>query len=373
MNSPTESLIAMPNDAIAQPSQAEIAEALFQAERRRYLGGSDAAAVFGVSPWSTPLDVYLLKRGEMPATGREADPMRAKILKRGKRLEPIVREMAQEEWGLKITKFSTEANPNRYKDPEHDFLAAEIDFEWEVTPEIAETLNLSKDLIGTVQNGEIKTTHPFAAAKFGEEESDEVPIEYAAQAMHGLMVTKRKVCLFAVLVGSDNLLRYVVQRDDETIAAMRDKEVTFWRDHVLAGVPPPAVNLSDIYHLFRRDVGFTIQATEAMAAMVNDLKDAKQAVKNAEVSIDDLQFRIGVAMLGEEAVIRDENGKTVPGRDAPPGKHILKVGAKELLTVRFNQQQRIDNDALRSRHPDVVAECTKALTFWSFNLSRKKQ
>ena len=33
-------------------------------ERRRGIGGSEAAAILGLSPWATPLDVYLDKIGE---------------------------------------------------------------------------------------------------------------------------------------------------------------------------------------------------------------------------------------------------------------------------------------------------------------------
>lgn len=341
-------------------------------DRRTFLGGSDAAAVFGVSQWSTPLDIYLRKRGEMPETGRDADPMRERIFKRGKRLEPVVLEMAAEEWNLKVTKASTPAAQNRYVDPEHGFLACEVDFEWLVTNEIADALGLPDELVGTIQNGEIKTVHPFAAGKFGEDESDEVPIEYAAQAMHGLMITGREVCLFAVLVGADNLSRYLVRRDEETIAAMREKEVAFWVHHVEAGVPPAPLNIPDVYHLFRRDIGTQIQATAEMLDLVEKLKYAKATVKGGEDAIEDLQFKIGFAMLGEKAVQQDPKGKIKPTDETPPGHHILKAGSKDLLTIRFQSQTRIDSDAVRVKYPEVAEVCSKTSKFFTFNLSRKK-
>lgn len=38
----------------------------------------------------------------------------------------------------------------------------------------------------------LKTVHPFAAKRMGEPGTDEFPIYYASQAMHGLMVTGRR-------------------------------------------------------------------------------------------------------------------------------------------------------------------------------------
>jgi hypothetical protein len=59
----------------------------------------------------------------------------------------------------------------RYVDQDHDFLAAEIDFEW-------------RDADGSIQNGEIKTVSPFAFNErggWGEAGTDQVPIHYFAQ------------------------------------------------------------------------------------------------------------------------------------------------------------------------------------------------
>lgn len=49
------------------------------------VGGSDVAAVFGVSPWTTPLELWMIKKGRMkpPAKGN------ANQLEMGHLLEPI--------------------------------------------------------------------------------------------------------------------------------------------------------------------------------------------------------------------------------------------------------------------------------------------
>src|SRR5262245_52267702 len=220
-------------------------------DRATFLGGSDAAAIFGVSAWKTALAVYLQKRGEEVSDEADADPARKDALETGKEMEPVIINRLIRLYGVKVTKRSTPERPNRYRDQQYPFLAAEVDFEWEVTPGIAARFNLPKQLIGTIQNGEAKKVHQFAGGTFGEAETDEVPIQYAAQALHGQGVTGKQLTLFAVQIG-DSLLVYSVYRDERLIAEMRKRMVAFWNDNVLAGVPPPPANLPDVYKLFER-------------------------------------------------------------------------------------------------------------------------
>ena len=59
-------------------------------DRRTFLGGTDAPAVLGVSPWMTAVDLWRLKTGRVKP---EPDPERDRRLERGKRLEPFICEM----------------------------------------------------------------------------------------------------------------------------------------------------------------------------------------------------------------------------------------------------------------------------------------
>lgn len=336
-------------------------------DRRTFIGGSDAAAIFGVSPWATRLDIYLRKRGEMPATGGEPDAKREKILRRGKRLEPIVIDMLIEEHGIKVTKRSTPQSPNRYADPEHPFMAAEIDFEWEVTAETVahfaeEGYEIDPALIGTVQNGEVKTVHPFASKKYGEEGTDEIPIEYAAQCAHGQMVSGKQLTMVVVLVGADNLLVYWMRRDDELIREMRARELAFWNDNVLRGVPPAPYGLKDIYHLFGRKTASSIEASAAVADAVQELIRLSNVKATAEHGIEEVKFRIGTFMLGAEEM----------EKPSKPGVHALTVAGQPILTVALQSATRIDQKALKERYPDIAADCTKSTSHFVFRPKRSK-
>jgi putative phage-type endonuclease len=216
-------------------------------DRSKFLGGSDAAAVIGVSPWSTPVELWQEKTGRKRKD--PADPMRQKILERGHKLEPFIREMAIDklrERGLQVELVACNA---RYQDPEHPFLSCEIDFELLLTGSIViagELISLDHEHV----NVDAKSVTGFARKKWGIEDTEDVPIEYAAQFMHGLMITGRNYCLVAALRSFDDVDLFWTVRDDETIAGMRAKEVTFWVDHVLADVPPDPLTFDDIKALF---------------------------------------------------------------------------------------------------------------------------
>ncbi|WP_369952343.1 YqaJ viral recombinase family protein [Ralstonia syzygii] len=185
-----------------------------QADRTKFIGGSDVAAILGVSPWRNVVDLWMDK-----ITPRAENGQNAAAKRRGSRLEPYILDMIREEHGLEIV-----AANERYIDPVLPFMAAEIDAEYLAG--------------GARENIEIKTVHPFKAKEWGEHETDELPLHYVAQVQHGLGVTGRDVCRVFALIG-DELKPYVVQRDDELIAAMREQAAMFWNNYVVPRVQPP--------------------------------------------------------------------------------------------------------------------------------------
>lgn len=333
--------------------------------RETFLGGSECAAVLGVSPWATALDVYFSKTGTRPPAGAWRDPQREKNFKRGKRAEPHAIVMAKEDLGLKVTKVSTPEAKNYYVDAEHPFLACEIDFEWEVTPEIAARYpSIPEELIGTIQNGEVKSVHPFAAGKFGEAETDEVPIEYGAQAMHGLMITGRELTMFLVLTGWDDLSVYWIRRDDETIAGIRTIEVKFWKEHVEPRVPPEPRTLPDVMNLFRRVGAFRVTASEETAAKIAKLDSMRRAARVAAEQLDELQFEIGCEILGKEAVERPEDaGQTL----------VVDKDGKPILVIAFQQQFDLNEAKLKAQYPAVAEACAKMQQFFVYRIPKPKK
>ena len=87
--------------------------------RQGYIGGSDAAAILGISPWKSPYQLYMEKVGEWQ---EEIDEKRERIFARGRRLEPIVVDMLVDE--LKSDGHDVEVieRNQRYTDSELNYL-----------------------------------------------------------------------------------------------------------------------------------------------------------------------------------------------------------------------------------------------------------
>ena len=318
-------------------------------DRTTYIGGGDAAAILGVSKWKTPLEAYRLKVGE--AVEDETDLARQKVFRRGKRLEPIVIDMLEEEIGVVVTKRSPPDNPNRYTDPEFPWMKAEIDFEFLVTKEIVEYCEglIPPSLIGTTQNGEIKTTSPLVAHQWGEQLTDDCPIEYAAQSMHGLSVTGRQFCLYGVLIGADDLTLYGVRRDDQLIDVMRLREIAFW-NCVQNRFPPDPVNMGDVKLLMSRMRGVPVEATPAIAEVARKLKNLKDTQKAMEGEEEDLQFLITAFLFN--------NLKGMPGVSLED-KTALVYGGKTLLTWTSQNTTRVDTKRMKEELPDICEQYEK--------------
>lgn len=288
-------------------------------DRQKHLGGSDAPAVLGVSSWATPVELWQQKVG---IAANEDDPDRQRIFKRGQALEPFIR-------GMVIDKLRDEGHDvellacnQRYFHPQHKFLTAEIDFELR--------------LDGEHVNGDAKSVTWAARKKWGEEGSEDIPIEYAAQFMHGLDVSpgKRRRCVVAALRSFDDVDIYWTVRDDETIEGMRAKLVDFWESHVLTRIAPDPEKFSDISALFLHDNGRSIEATDAIVEKVAALREIATLRKALKQEEDDLKFDIGLFM-GEHA--------------------LLTRGVRNLITWETGAPERFDARSFKSKHPDWYA------------------
>lgn len=288
--------------------------AVGQLDRQTYLGGSDVAAILGLSPYRTPLDVYLDKvDGRLPD-----DPAKLKIFKRGTRLEPYILDMLVEETGLELVK-----RGERYRDRDHDFLAAEIDAE-----------------AATGENIEAKSVNQFGAKEWGTEWTDEIPVHYTAQAMHGMMINGAPRTIFPVLIGIDDFRVYKVERDEETIAGIRAKEVEFWQ-RIQSKEAPEATTVGDIERLFSKDYGSVVQASDDIVEAYKALKDLKKRMTLMEADAEDKAALIKLFMREHQ---------------------ILKFGAETLLTWKSQETTRLVPGLFRAAHPRIARKFERTTT-----------
>lgn len=309
-------------------------------DRSKFLGGSDVAAVLGISPWRTPLELAREKRKPRTQTD-DTKGSRGQVLSRGKRWESVVAEMLVESmkergYTLDILQWNM-----RYTDPEHPFLAAEIDAEGLLSGgEVSDWPHRVE------VNIELKTVHPFKVKEWGLSEdgaglSDQIPMWYAAQVQHGMMVRGRNLCVVGALVGADYLMPYIVPRDDEIIGWLRPALVRFWQDCVLGGIDPDAINIDDVRRLYKPELD-GIEISDEVQESYLRLIACKREIKAREAEIELHEFRLA-KFMGKHQVLLDAEGK-------------------ELVTFKEQSGAYLDYDKLKAEYPDAQKKCSAKWT-----------
>jgi len=249
------------------------------AERRHGIGGSDAPAVIGISPWRTPLDVYLEKRGESP---EQEQSVRMAV---GLELEPMLLRYAEGRLGVAIG--------NRQEvavHPKYDWMRATLD--------------------GRVCGAVIEAKTTSSTEGWGEDGSGEVPIHYAAQVQHQMAVTGMALAYMPVLFNLSEMRLYIVERDQETIDAMIDIEARFWQQ-VLDGTPPEPRTAADVRRLFSNDDGGEIAADHLLLERIDRLREVRLLIRDAEAEEDRIKDEVARYMGSKAVLSHPDTGKPV--------------------------------------------------------------
>ena len=205
--------------------------------RRKGIGGSDAAAVLGISPFRTGRDLYYDKLNIVTADDAENWVQ----LEVGTLLEPLVAKIFAHKTGYKIYR-----RPFMFRHPLYPWMLADLDYMVELPD-------------GTTAILEIKTTNYNAKDNWWYNGEEIVPIYYESQGRHYMTVMNIDRVYFCCLYGNseDEAIIRRIDRDmayeEELIALERD----FWENHVLTKTPPPYVEADGdlILESLRRKMG----------------------------------------------------------------------------------------------------------------------
>jgi putative phage-type endonuclease len=198
----------------------DISEEKWLEYRRTGIGGSDAAAVIGVSPWTTARDTYYDKLQIVSAIDDENNWVQKEI---GHLLENLVARIFKEKTGYRVFKIK-----KMFRHPLHTFMIADIDYFVEMPD-------------GSIAILEIKTTNHNATGKWWNGDREIVPLNYELQGRHYMAVMNLNRVYFCCLYGNTEnevIIRYT-DRDLDYESEMIALEEDFWTSHVQAKNPPP--------------------------------------------------------------------------------------------------------------------------------------
>ena len=284
--------------------------------RRAGIGGSDAAAIVGLNPWSSQYDVWLDK------TGRTEPKEQNLSMRIGVELEETVARLWCAETGKECHRSGFMFSNN-----ERDWMLANVD----------------RVVVGENAGLECKTTASLSNIR--KLATGDFPDAYYAQCMHYMAVTGADRWYLAVLeLGcSPKFHCFVMERDEAAeheMKALIDMEREFWERHVLKGEPPaPSGTEATEEYIKEQYPRAENDEPVGLYGLENDIADylsIKAHIKTEQKTADALEQKIKL-QLGEAS-----------------------TGLAQGYTVSWKSYSRsggVDTKRLAAEYPDAFEAC----------------
>lgn len=257
-------------------------------ERKEYmeahatgLGGTDIAAVTGMSPWKNALDVYLGKLG-MSERGDMTEPMYW-----GQYQEEGIRAAYERRTGWRVLR------PLEFKEmiPTNDWDSWMGGGSVNVMlrhPTVDCVVGSPDGLVPDAARGlEIKTAG-FKTADWGKAGSDQIPTWYMLQVAQYMAITGLEQWDVACLFSGNRLEIFTVHRNRELEEQILTAAAWFWNTHIVPHVPPPIDGSESCSRWLAKKYGignqtFIEASDEAVAAAIT-LRTVQIANKQNELN-----------------------------------------------------------------------------------------
>jgi putative phage-type endonuclease len=300
----------------------ELTHEQWLAERRKSIGGSDAAAIVGMNHYVTPYMLWADKTSRLP------DKPDNEAMRQGRDLEQYVADRFMEATGKKVRRrtdfFRSKALP---------FAHANID----------------RAVVGEHAGLECKTTSVMNLKKF---KNGEFPENYYVQCVHYLAVTGWDRWYLACVILGQGFKWFTIERDQAEIDALMQAEADFWNSYVVPDVPPPVDGLPPTSETLE-----TIFPTSNPAEAPEDLQQYSDTIRNyihTKALIQSYQQELGSYKQALQSGLGERES-----------------GICGDYSVSWKQQHRRTFDARRfaKDHPDIdLSSYYKDSTFRKFDI-----
>ena len=279
--------------------------------RKKGIGGSDAAAVCGLNPYSSAMKVFHDKTST-DITDEDNEAMR-----QGRDLEDYVAQRFTEATGIKVRK-----SHYMYKSTRYPFMLADID----------------RFLVGHDAGLECKTASAFNVDQW---EDDKIPIHYYIQCQHYMAVTGKKLWYIAVLIMGKEFKYKKIERDEELIQGLILLESHFWKEYVLPRrMPDPDGSkvcneiLTEHYKHTKKDSKIPLIGFDEKINRRNELDDL---IKKMEKEKNEIDQTLKLYM----------------------GEHEIAENDRYRISWKSVDSERLDTNLLKTEKPEIYKEYLK--------------
>lgn len=307
---------------------------LTQEEWRQYrfqgIGGSDAAALWGVSPWKTARDLYEEKvHGK--SQGSDEEGWVAKEI--GKRLEELVAQIFMKRTGL-----APYAVRKMFRHPDYPFMLANVDYFVRIN--------------GKIYIIECKTSFSFHMEEW---EDGGIPRHYELQGRHYMAVANVEGVIFLCLHGNseDSFIMRVLNRDLDQEEELIRQESWFWESCVLKRNPPeyteaPGLVVKSIQNRLGIQEGHKVELPGDLLEHVTAYLELKRRKSELDRQSREIETQMKSARAPvQEALKGAEKGILAVGNAR------YQAGYTKRVTTSINKEGL---EAMALLHPDIFEE-----------------
>lgn len=289
--------------------------------RQTGIGGSDAGAICGLNPYSSPMKVYRDKTREIEE--EQEDPESAR---QGRDLEDYVAQRFMEATGLKVRRSNY-----MYRSKENPFMIADVD----------------RMVVGEDAGLECKTASAYSSDKW---KDGEIPLHYIMQCYHYMAVTgKRTWYIAAVILGREFTYRKL-EWDDVLIGQLVEMERHFWTAYIEKGILPDPDGskvcdevLEQYFHTARKESCIELEGFEEKFKRREEILSQIEELQREQSQIEQ-----------EVKLYMQDNESAVSGH--------YKVSWSNVETTR------LDTKRFREERPDIYRDYAKSSSSRRFRI-----
>lgn len=286
--------------------------------RSKGIGGSEITAVMGLDPYATPYALWERK------TGRVGDFGDNKFTKAGNYLEDAVGQMFADASGLDVYKPAQE----HWQHPDFPHLLG--------TPDRFVAMKHGDAVL------EIKTTQKRITR---EDVLEGQMLRWYFQVLWYMGITGKKTGFIAWLCSGVDFDYIQIDFNESIFADMVEAGDRFWREHVLADVPPPPITREDILKSIGKVLPDAIEGPEDALQYHRQIKENSAKIKELEEANTELKTAVQL-LMGDKSIMTWQG---VP-----------------LFTWKEAETTRVDTKALKEADPETwrrYAKTTLVRTF----------
>ncbi len=288
------------------------------ADRRNFIGGSDASIICGFNQYKNRVQLWLEKTGQAEIEDISGKP----IIEFGNYMEDGVAQWFQDKTG----KLLHPKEDIKLIHPNHSWMAA----------------NLDRRLVNENAALECKTS-----GRPGEEWGDcenIIPVIYKMQCAHYCEVGNfDRIYICVVFAFTREFRWYVYERDQEIQNKLIMIESNFWFNHIVPNIAPEPSTKDEVISLYKQLDSEPIIASDEIIENIWALKKTKEQIKALEKREHDQVDQIA-AFMGKHEILIDGSGKPI----------VTWKFSKEIS--RFNAEKfKKDNYDLYSQYVKISA------------------